>query len=107
MLMKILSYARKSGSWQGRNYDSVILYTLSMKSTYETANSVLNGYPVEFHEIKIPISRFNSVFGGSPCSFDFLDSIIGKNADVSFALARFNGVDKMSVESVKVLGGDE
>ena len=107
MLMKILSYARKSGSWQGRNYDSLILYTLTIKSTFDTVNSVLSGHPVEFHELKIPISRFNSVFAGSPCTFDFLDSIIGKNADISFALARFNGVDKMSVESVKVLGGDE
>ena len=50
MLMKVLSYARKSGSFKDVKYDSIILYTLTIGRTYEGVNSSLSGHPVEFHE---------------------------------------------------------
>ena len=106
MLMKVLSYARKSGSFKDVKYDSIILYTLTIGRTYEGVNSSLSGHPVEFHELKIPLNRFNQVFGGSPCTFDFLDSIIGENIDVTFSMSQFNGVDRFSVDTIKIFGGD-
>lgn len=107
MLMKVLSYARKVSTFNGKSYDSIILYTLSMKNTYESATSSLSGHPVSFHELKVSLSKFNHVFGGAPCTFDYLDSIIGKNIEVRFEMAQYNGVDKFTVDSISVLGGDD
>lgn len=107
MLMKILSYARKTGTFNDVKYDSIILYTLTMGRCYEGVNSSLSGHPVEFHELKVPLNRFNHVFSGSPCTFDFLDTLVGKNVDVSFTMGKFNGVDKFTVDFVSILGGDE
>ena len=107
MLMKVLSYARKVSTFNGKTYDSIILYTLSMKNCYKSSSSSLSGHPVAFHELKISLSKFNHVFGGSPCTFDYLDSIIGKSIDVTFEMSQFNGVDKFTVDSIKVLGGDD
>ena len=49
MAIKIISWSRKSGTFKGVSYDNITLYGVSMKSTYENAHTVLQGYPVEFH----------------------------------------------------------
>lgn len=104
MVCKILSWSRKTGTFKGVAYDNITLYALSMKSTYENANTVLQGHPVEFHTIPVKVRYWNDVCS-IPLTEENLNNLIGCNCKVSFGLATYDGKQFTRIDSLDIIEG--
>lgn len=106
MKVKILSWSRKTGIFKGKSFDNITLYGVSMKNTYEYENTVLQGYPVEFHQIPVKVRFWNDVCS-IPLTEENLNNLIGQFCNVSFGLRSYDGVTKTVVDSLDVVEGDK
>lgn len=102
MKVKILSWSRKTGIYNDVQYDTITLYGVSPKSTYETDSTVLQGHPIEFHKIPVKVRYWNDVTL-IPLTEESLNTLIGKTCNVSFSISSYNGVQSARVDSIDIV----
>lgn len=105
MFANLVSWSRFSGvSKNGKEYDSIVLHCSIPRETVETKTFRVFGYPVQFRDVSIPVSKWFQITGLSESScgdiYDFLTDHINESVELVYNITTYNGVDRAFIAKV-------
>ena len=104
MIGKFVSWARKSGKYvknnQNVSYDFIVLYVIEKGEIYSRPDAECSGKPINFHEVKVPTSRWLDVVG---VELEQLDKLLNHDVSVFYDIYTYNGLPKPRLSSVKFM----